>query len=55
MDVEERKMALDMAQLHLDSLKAVLQMVEQNRQGNVETIKDMLIVAEDHLKHMEEG
>ena len=43
-----------MARLHLDSLKGVLQMAEQNGHGNVGRIKDLLVEAEEHLKNLEE-
>ena len=53
-DVEDREMTLDMARLHLDSLKGVLQMAEQNGHGNVGQIVGLLAEAEGHLKDMEE-
>ena len=53
-DAENREMTLDMARLHLDSLKGVLQMVEQNGHGNVGQIKGLLAEAEGHLKNLEE-
>lgn len=53
-DAEDREMTLDMARLHLDSLKGVLQMVEQNGHGNVGQIKGLLAEAEGHLKNLEE-
>ena len=53
-DAEDREMTLDMARLHLDSLKGVLQMAEQNGHGNVEQIKGLLAEAEGHLKKLEE-
>lgn len=52
-DAEDREMTLDMAQLHLDSLKGVLQMAEQNGHGNVEQIRGLLADAEGHLKNLE--
>ena len=52
-DAEDREMTLDMARLHLDSLKGVLQMAEQNGHGNVEQIKGLLAEAEEHLKNLE--
>ena len=53
-DAEDREMTLDMARLHLDSLKGVLQMVEQNGHGNVGMIKPLLTEAEEHFKNLEE-
>jgi len=53
-DAEDREMTLDMARLHLDSLKGVLQMAEQNGHGNVGQIKGLLAEAEGHLKNLEE-
>ena len=52
-DAEDREMTLDMARLHLDSLKGVLQMAEQNGHGNVGQIKGLLAEAEGHLKNLE--
>ena len=51
---EDREMTLDMARLHLDSLRGVLQMVEQNGHGNVEQIRSLQGEAEEHLKNLEE-
>ena len=53
-DAEDREMTLGMARLHLDSLKRVLQMAEQNGHGNVEQIRGLLAEAEGHLKNLEE-
>ena len=53
-DAEAREMTLDMARLHLDSLKGVLQMAEQNGHGNVEQIRSLQGEAEGHLKNLEE-
>ena len=53
-DAEDREMTLDMAQLHLDALKGVLLMAEQNGHGNVEKIRGLLVDAEGHLKKLEE-
>ena len=53
-DAEDREMTLDMAQLHLEALKGVLQMAEQNGHGNVEQIRGLLADAEGHLKNLEE-
>lgn len=53
-DEEDREMTLDTARLHLDSLKAVLLMAEQNGHGNVEQIRGLLVDAEGHLKKLEE-
>ena len=53
-DVEDREMTLDMARLHLEALKGVLQMAEQNVHGNVEQIRGLLAQAEGHLKNLEE-
>ena len=47
-------MTLDMARLHLEALKGVLQMAEQNGHGNVEQIRGLLAQAEGHLKNLEE-
>ena len=52
-DAEDREMTLDLARLHLDSLKGVLQMAEQNGHGNVGQIKGLLAEAEGHLKNLE--
>lgn len=53
-DAEDREMTLDMARLHLEALKGVLQMAEQNGHGNVEQIRGLLAQAEGHLKNLEE-
>ena len=52
-DAEDREMTLDMARLHLDSLRGVLQMAEQNGHGNVGQIVGLLAEAEGHLKNLE--
>jgi hypothetical protein len=53
-DAEDREMTLDMARLHLEALKGVLQMAEQNGHGNVEQIRSLQGEAEGHLKNLEE-
>ena len=53
-DAEDREMTLDMARLHLDSLKGVLQMAEQNGHSNVEQIKSLLAEADGHFRNLEE-
>ena len=53
-DAEDREMTLDMARLHLDSLKGVLQMAEQNGHGNVEQIRSLQAEAERHLMNLDE-
>ena len=53
-DAEDREMTLDMAQLHLDSLKGVLLMAEQNKHGNVEQIKGLLAEADSHFRNLED-
>ena len=53
-DAADREMTLDMQRLHLDSLKAVLKMAEQNGSGSIERIKALLPEAEGHLRNLEE-
>lgn len=53
-DAEDREMTLDMARLHLEALKGVLLMADQNGHGNLEQIKGLLAEAEGHLKNLEE-
>ena len=50
---EDREKTLDMERLHFESLKALLQMAEQNRNCQIGRIKSALALAQERLIHLE--
>ncbi len=53
-DDEDRKRALETESLHLESLKAVLSIAEQNGRRVAGQMRDILAEGEEHLRHLTE-
>lgn len=53
-DDEDRKRTLETETFHLESLKAVLEIVEKNGRSVVGQIHDILAEGEEHLRHLKE-
>ena len=53
-DDEDRKRTLETETFHLESLKAVLEIVEKNGRSVVSQIRDILTEGEKHLRHLKE-
>ena len=53
-DDEDRKRTLETEAFHLESLKAVLEIAEQNGRSVVGQIRDILTEGEEHLRNLKE-
>ena len=53
-DIEDRKKTLEIEAFHLESLKAVLKIAEQNERRVAGQIRDILTEGEEHLRHLKE-
>ena len=53
-DIEDRKKTLEIEAFHLESLKAVLKIAEQNERRAAGQIRDILTEGEEHLRHLKE-
>lgn len=53
-DNEDWKRTLETEAFHLESLKAVLEIAEQNGRSVIGQIRDILAEGEEHLRHLKE-